>query len=106
MPPRDKSEARSFITNAQYNSKLTFTMDVPQEDLYNTLPYMLSLAQDARFVVIDLEMSGIGLDSTRSSSPSTSPQEVYIQAKKAAELFAIVEVGLTFIQYDERTCKF
>lgn len=81
-------------------------MDVPRQNFYNTLPYMLSLVQNARFVVIDLEMSGITLYNTEPGAPSISPQEAYIQAKKAAELFTIVEVGLTFIRYDEGACEF
>lgn len=76
-------------------------MEVPRTRFYGTLPHMLSLAQHARFVAIDLEMSGIAVPNAGSDSSATSPQEAYAQAKKAAETFAILEIGLTFIQYDE-----
>lgn len=80
-------------------------MDVSRHNFYSTLPYMLSLAQNARFVAIDLEMSGIAVHNAESGPPITSPQAVYTQARKAAEVFTILEIGLTFIQYDESSSE-
>ncbi|KAK7744414.1 hypothetical protein SLS62_010138 [Diatrype stigma] len=81
-------------------------MDVSRQNLYSTLPNMLSLAQHARFVAIDLEMSGISVHNAGSNSSITSPQKAYSQAKKAAEVFTIIEIGLTFIQYDEGSSQY
>ncbi|RYP31135.1 hypothetical protein DL767_005888 [Monosporascus sp. MG133] len=58
---------------------------------------MLDLIKNSRFVAIDLEMTGISFGDVGASSSSVRPQEAYLQAKKVAEIFGIVQIGLTFI---------
>ncbi|KAI0013986.1 CAF1-domain-containing protein [Xylariaceae sp. FL0662B] len=61
---------------------------------------MLRLVQHARFVAIDVEMTGIYMNQTRSNS-RTSIQDAYTKIRESAEEFQILQIGLTFFHYDE-----
>lgn len=65
---------------------------------------MLHDAQSARFVAIDVEMSGISCAGGRVSS-NISVQDSYTRVKKAAEEFQVLQIGFTFFHYEEKKCK-
>ncbi|RYP15225.1 hypothetical protein DL765_005864 [Monosporascus sp. GIB2] len=65
-------------------------MEVTQNQLHGLLPCMLDLVKSFRFVAIDLEMTGISFG----------------DAKKVAETFGIVQIGLTFMRYDEASSEY
>ncbi|KAH9892934.1 ribonuclease H-like domain-containing protein [Xylariomycetidae sp. FL2044] len=75
-------------------------MDLDKENFYYYLPTLLDQVEKSLFVAIDLEMSGIDLDNSRADS-KLPPEEAYLKAKEVAETFAVVEVGLTCIQFDD-----
>ncbi|RYP78623.1 hypothetical protein DL770_006850 [Monosporascus sp. CRB-9-2] len=81
-------------------------MEVSHSQLYGLLPCMLDLIESSRFVAIDLEMTGISFGDVGASSSLVRLQEAYSQAKKAAETFGIVQIGPTFIHYDEASSEY
>ncbi|KAI8958959.1 CAF1-domain-containing protein [Daldinia sp. FL1419] len=72
-------------------------MEVHKGNFFWMLPRMLDEAQNARFVAVDLEMSGIPF-----IQGLTSIQDSYTKIKEAADGFQVLQLGLTFIRYDER----
>lgn len=76
-------------------------MDVTRHNFYRHLPFMLQLAARARFVSIDLEMSGIRANSTDPSPRKQAAQDAYTKARKAAQTFGVLQVGITFCHQDE-----
>ncbi|KAI1805680.1 CAF1-domain-containing protein [Daldinia bambusicola] len=72
-------------------------MDVNRNNFFWVLPSILDEAQNARYVTFDIEMSGIPIIHGRNSI-----QDTYSKIKEAAEQFQIVQLGLTFVRYDEK----
>lgn len=71
-------------------------MEVNRSNFFWMLPPILHEAQNARFVAVDVEMSGIALIHGHNSA-----QDSYAKIKEAAEQFQVVQLGLTFVRYDE-----
>ncbi|KAI1476458.1 CAF1-domain-containing protein [Daldinia eschscholtzii] len=73
-------------------------MEVNRDNFFWMLPRILCEAQNARFVAFDIEMSGIPIIHGRNSA-----QDSYAKIKGATEQFRIVQLGLTFVRYDEES---
>lgn len=69
-------------------------MDIDRANLWQKLPSTLKAISEAQFIPVNLEMSGILLGK---AGPRTSPslQQIYGDAKVAAETFTIMQFGLT-----------
>jgi poly(A)-specific ribonuclease len=78
-------------------------MDINGSNYWGSLPVVLEAIAKASYVAIDLEMTGV---KTKDLSTSSKPtlEDVYDQAKRAAEKFQIVQFGLTCITY-HKTAK-
>ncbi|KAI1660326.1 CAF1-domain-containing protein [Daldinia decipiens] len=76
-------------------------MEVNRSNFFWMLPPILHEAQNARFVAVDVEMSGIALIHGLNSA-----QDSYGKIKEAAEQFQVVQLGLTFVRYDEGSAKY
>ncbi|KAI1144531.1 CAF1-domain-containing protein [Hypoxylon sp. FL0543] len=76
-------------------------MEVNRANFFWALPSMLHEAEKARFVAIDVEMSGIAWDSVRAQQENAI-QVSYTRIKEAAEKFQILQIGFTFVVYDEK----
>ncbi|KAI0024690.1 ribonuclease H-like domain-containing protein [Xylariomycetidae sp. FL0641] len=76
-------------------------MQVEQSNFWEVLPVILEHIASSRFVSIDCEMTGISAESSQSQTAPKTLQEAYLSAKKAAETYQIVEIGLTFSRYHE-----
>ena len=75
-------------------------MQVNHENFWSVLPDILGSISSAEYVSIDLEMTGIGYKGhTRTGKPSL--EEIYAQAKSAAESFQVLQFGLTCFHYDQ-----
>ncbi|KAI1374668.1 CAF1-domain-containing protein [Hypoxylon crocopeplum] len=80
-------------------------MDIDSSNLFWMLPTMLDAAQKARFVAIDVEMTGIS--STQSRTSYRIPvQDAYTKVKEAVEEFQVLQVGFTFIHYEENRSEY
>lgn len=65
------------------------------------LATVIPMIADAKFVVIDLEMSGINPPSApRLASPSM--EDIYYRAREATKMFRMLQFGLTCIMWDEK----
>lgn len=64
---------------------------------------MLEEARKARFVAIDVEMSGIS--GHNHPNHDNSIQDSYTKIKEAAEKYQVLQVGFTFCHYNEERCK-
>ncbi|KAI0841753.1 CAF1-domain-containing protein [Hypoxylon sp. FL0890] len=84
---------------------LSRSMEVNRSNFFLMLPSILYEAQKARFVAIDIEMSGISYDNGR-VHPDISVQDSYTKIKEAAELFQVLQIGFTFIVYDEKRSEY
>ncbi|KAI1384634.1 CAF1-domain-containing protein [Hypoxylon trugodes] len=76
-------------------------MEVDRRNFFWLLPTMLSEAQKARFVAIDIEMSGIAFTQDR-GGVRRSFQDSYTKIKEAAEEFQLLQIGFTFFHCDEK----
>ncbi|KAI5288424.1 hypothetical protein KEM54_005223 [Ascosphaera aggregata] len=96
-------------------------MDVTQCSFNRLLPRLLNEIIECRFVVLDLELSGIAgkercssnnndiINVTTTKSPPSSYekrnnrdlQSRYVEVKAAAEKFTVLQIGLTFIREEE-----
>ncbi|KAI2471425.1 CAF1-domain-containing protein [Annulohypoxylon bovei var. microspora] len=79
-------------------------MEIDRNNFFWMLPCMLQEAQKARFVAIDVEMSGIS-SAHGHSSHNNSIQDSYTQIKEAAEEYQVLQVGFTFFHYNENRAE-
>ena|SRR5437773_1347923 len=81
-------------------------MDVTKHAFYHHLPRILNDITECCFVALDLELSGIATRKFRGSSVDTflagkqSLQERYDEVKDAAEIYQVLQIGLTFVRED------
>lgn len=80
-------------------------MDVNRTDFWHKLPGIIEAISLSRAVSIDLEMSGIVKKKTEERVSPTLKQK-YEDARLAAETFAILQVGLTCILWDEAEASY
>lgn len=75
-------------------------MDIERCNYWQRLPLVLQAISEAHFVSIDLEMSGIATNKTNDSF-SPSLQQLYEDAKAAAQTYSILQIGLTCISWSD-----
>lgn len=75
-------------------------MEVPADKFLSNLASVIPAIADAKFVVIDLEMSGINPPSIPRISKPTM-EEIYQRAREATNTFCMLQFGLTCIMEDE-----
>lgn len=75
-------------------------MEVNRSNFWQKLPFLLQTISEAQFISIDLEMSGIAAKSSEHTLNPTLKQ-VYEDAKKAAQMYNILQVGLTCVSWME-----
>lgn len=71
-------------------------MDITKENFHANLGNIFLLISRADYIAIDLEMTGISAKPSTSERPKTI-EDVYENARKAAETFQVVQLGLTFV---------
>ena len=78
-------------------------MDVDVSNFRQRLPEIIQAIAAAEFVALDLEMTGVKVDSSQlpQKPQSASPQAVYNGAREVAQTFQIVQLGITCVAYDE-----
>ena len=74
-------------------------MDIDRVSFWPRLPSILRAISEAQFISVDLEMSGIAVGRAK-SIPNPSLQQIYEDAKVAAETFNILQFGLTCISWN------
>ena len=75
-------------------------MEVSSAKFLSHLASVIPMIADAKFVVIDLEMSGINPPSAPRLAKPTM-EEVYHRAREATKTFRMLQFGLTCIMQDE-----
>ena len=81
-------------------------MDVTKQAFYHYLPRILNDITECCFVALDLELSGIATRQSRDTSIKAflggkqSLQERYDEVKAAAEIYQVLQIGLTFARED------
>lgn len=74
-------------------------MEVDRPSFPARLPTILRDISKAKFIAVDLELSGIPVNRFREGKQSL--QERYAEVKQAAEHFHILQVGLTCVEQDD-----
>lgn len=74
-------------------------MDVDRTGFWPKLPSILGAISESQFVSVDLEMSGIIVESVE-STPNPTLQQIYQDARAAAETFTILQFGLTCVRWE------
>ncbi|KAI0603216.1 ribonuclease H-like domain-containing protein [Biscogniauxia sp. FL1348] len=80
-------------------------MDVNGSTFWQTVPRMLHAIRNARFVAIDVEMTGVS-SPTGPYRRTISTQDDYTRAKEAAEAHQVVEIGFTCCHYVEEASAY
>lgn len=75
-------------------------MEIDRSNYWQRLPSILQAISEADYLSIDLEMSGIASKKPNNTS-SPSLQQLYEDAKEAAQSYNILQVGLTCISWNE-----
>lgn len=78
-------------------------MDIDRYNFWKQLPMMLQTICDSQYVAVDLEMSGINVNNkSHPEASSTKPtlQQEYKHARATAEMYTILQLGLTCINWD------
>jgi hypothetical protein len=82
---------------------LIITMDINRHNFWASFPVVLDALATAEYVSLDLEMTGVFLETSqhRNGHPSTNwtKEDVYQRSKAIAEHFNIVQFGLTCLKY-------
>jgi len=77
-------------------------MEIDRSNFWRLLPQVLEAISDADYVSFDLEMTGVGFKSgPKILEPSA--EEIYQQAKEAAQVYQVLQVGLTCLQHDQKS---
>ncbi|KAI1448309.1 CAF1-domain-containing protein [Annulohypoxylon stygium] len=79
-------------------------MEIDRSNFFWVLPCMLEEARKARFVAIDVEMSGIS--GHNHPNHDNSIQDSYTKIKEAAEKYQVLQVGFTFCHYNEERSEY
>jgi poly(A)-specific ribonuclease len=74
-------------------------MDITQSNFWVNLPVVLDTIAGADFIAIDLEMTGVKRREDKILR-RPSPEDIYQQARRGAETFQVLQVGLTCARYD------
>ncbi|ROW17510.1 hypothetical protein VPNG_00923 [Cytospora leucostoma] len=77
-------------------------MDIDRASFWARLPLILKAISEAQFVSVDLEMSGIAVGKGESREVSFL-QQIYDDARTAAETFTVLQFGLTCMRWDPAT---
>lgn len=77
-------------------------MEIDRTNFWGNLPLIFKTISEAQYVAVDLEMSGIFVDQFRDTATPAKPtlQQTYDDARKAAELYSILQFGFTCISWD------
>lgn len=80
-------------------------MEVTRYNFQRQLPSLLAAIADAHFVAFDLELSGIpsqdyNVKSKRVNEAKPSLQQRYDEGKKAAEMYQVLQFGITCVRED------
>lgn len=76
-------------------------MDVDRFNYWQWLPLILQAISKAQYISLDLEMSGIATQKADHTTLAASLQQLYKNAKAAAQTYNILQVGLTCISWDD-----
>ncbi len=97
--------SNSFIS-AEFIAFVQNTMEVDDQSIWAKMPEILTAIGRAKFVSIDLEMSGISChplnsrhDRSRDSGKPTLQQQ-YEESKEAAEKYQVLQGGITCLEED------
>jgi poly(A)-specific ribonuclease len=81
-------------------------MDITKQTFSHHLPRILNEITECCFVALDLELSGIAKKKPRDSPVDSllagkqSLQARYEEIKAAAEIYQVLQIGLTFVRED------
>jgi hypothetical protein len=81
-------------------------MDIKQSQFWKELLPILTHISNAKFIAIDLEMSGIATRSRFGPNPQghdngkPSLQALYEETRAAAELYQVLQIGITCVEED------
>lgn len=78
------------------------SMEIDRSNFWEKLPTILETISEAQHVAVDLEMSGIHIDKSQQTPLPAKPtlQEMYGNARMAAETYTILQFGFTCISWD------
>jgi poly(A)-specific ribonuclease len=79
-------------------------MDVDKTSFYPLLLDILTDISTAKFVTIDLELSGIPTKDPSAGKPNL--QQRYLETKEAAERYQILQIGITCVEEDASSGKY
>lgn len=75
-------------------------MDIDKYSFPSRLLDVLEAIAEAHFVSFDLELSGVPVKQAKETSGKPSLQERYLETKRAAEQYQILQIGLTCVKDD------
>ena len=88
-------------TRSVYTPSKFFDMDIDKSSFPSRLLDVLEAIAEAHFVSFDLELSGVPVKGQAKEKPGKpSLQERYLETKKAAEQYQILQIGLTCVKDD------
>lgn len=99
---------RSLIITSTQSIKIA-NMDIDQQIFYPRLLGILENISHAKFISLDVEMSGIFMPKTDRNRPGNGRpglEELYQDMKAAAEKYQILQVGITCVLEDHQRSEY
>lgn len=81
-------------------------MDITRHDFLENLPTVLKHISKSTFIAFDLELSGIPPQNRRNGSDRATLQDRYRAVKTAAEVYQILQVGITTVEEDPKNAQY
>ena len=78
-------------------------MDITAENFWENLPEILATIVEADYVAIDLEMTGVQVRDSLTTS-EISLDQAYARIRAAAGTFSAIEIGATAIRWIDCRC--
>lgn len=75
-------------------------MDINRFNFWDKLPTMLKTISEAQYVAVDLKKSGVQINKYHLRPVQLTLQEAYDDARKAAEMYTILQFGFTCITWE------
>ena len=95
----------AFSKESKLRPNKKLNMEVTKNNFAEKLPLIEAAIDDADFISIDGEFTGLNLAATRHSALDT-PVEVYGKTRKSCDNFLLVQFGLCTFHYDKKRDKY
>lgn len=93
---------KSWLALSEEHSVFPCAMEVTNANFHQEVFKIIQHVADSRFIAFDLEFSGVATRRQAGGSSKLTLQEYYQDLRSAAQIYQILQVGLTVVTEDAK----